>query len=71
MQVFPQVVVSGLNLQFQSNKLSRTIEDAKQTAASYVMSQIGCPLEGGECLFQIIYVFIVSGIVSFQYKAYR
>ena len=41
-----QVTISALNLQFQPNKLARSVEEAKMTAAEYTLAQIGFPLDG-------------------------
>ena len=41
-----QVTISALNLQFQPNKLARSVEEAKLTAAEYTLAQIGFPLDG-------------------------
>ena len=44
-----QVTISALNLQFQPNKLARSVEEAKLTAAEYTLTQIGFPVDG-ECV---------------------
>ena len=41
-----QVTISALNLQFQPNKLARSVEEAKLTAAEYTLTQIGFPVDG-------------------------
>ena len=41
-----QVTISALNLQFQPNKLARSVEEAKLTAAEYTLTQIGVPVDG-------------------------
>ena len=44
--VYVQVTISALNLQFQPNKLARSVEEAKLTAAEYTLTQIGFPVDG-------------------------
>jgi Q family heterogeneous nuclear ribonucleoprotein R len=40
-----KVTISGLNLQFQPNKLSHSVEEAKHIAAEHTISQLTCPQE--------------------------
>ena len=44
-----QVTISALNLPFQPNKLARSIEEAKMTAAEYALAQMGFTLDGAIC----------------------
>ena len=44
--MYVQVTISALNLQFQPNKLARSVEEAKLTAAEYTLTQIGFPVDG-------------------------
>ena len=52
-----QVTISGLNLQFQPNKLSHSVEEAKHIAAEHTISQLTCPTEG-------MYVCTLVGIMG-------
>ena len=44
--MYVQVTISALNLQFQPNKLARSVEEAKLMAAEYTLTQIGVPVDG-------------------------
>ena len=41
-----RMTISALNLQFQPNKLARSVEEAKLTAAEYTLTQLGFPVDG-------------------------